>query len=148
MTTRIFVSHSSKDNTLTAQVCKLLRRARGAKPGYEVLVDVKQLEDADPWPIQLHDMMADCHAAVVLLSDDAVKSDWVLKEMTILTWRKSLEPSFPLFIAHFPSVTEEQLKQARFGPLQQGFIQGINSTDPVVIAERVRARLQKEEVSP
>jgi len=140
--TRIFVSHSSKDNALTEQVRKLLAKS------YEVLVDTKALEGGQPWPVQLHEMMADCHAAVVLLSANAVASDWVLKETTILTWRKSLEKDFKLFIAQFPEVTEKQLKRARYEPLQHRLIQGIKSTKAAAIVKSVRESLEADAVQP
>lgn len=148
MKTLIFVSHSSADNTLTAEVCKQLKALLGGDKNCEVLVDTEKLEEAHPWPIQLHEMMADCHAAVVLLSEKALKSDWVRKEMTILTWRNSLQPDFKLFIAQFPGITDEQLKHAGYEPLQHRQIQGINSADPGVIAARVHARLQADAVAP
>jgi hypothetical protein len=144
--TRIFVSHSSANNDLTKEVCDEIKAA--APGAYEILVDKESLETADPWPIQLHEMMADCHAAVVLLTTDAVKSDWVLKELTILTWRRSLEPGFKLFIVQFPEVTDEELKQARYGPLQHRLIQGLTSTAPADIAQRVHERLQQDAVQP
>ena len=144
--TRIFVSHSSANNDITEAVCEGIK---AAAPGtYEILVDNESLETAHPWPIQLHEMMADCHAAVVLLTTDAVKSDWVLKELTILTWRKSLEPGFKLFIVQFPQVTDEALKQARYAPLQHRLIQGLTSTAPADIAQRVHQRLQQDAVQP
>jgi hypothetical protein len=146
--TRIFVSHSSANNALTDEVCELLRAPPPAGGGYDVLVDIKSLETADPWPLQLHEMMADCHAAVILLTTDALQSAWVLKEATILTWRRSLEPGFKLFFVQFPDVTDEHLKQARYEPLQHRLIQGLPSTSPQAIAGRVHARLQQDAVQP
>jgi len=148
MKTLIFVSHSSHDNVLTGEVCTQLKALLGRDAHCEILVDTEKLEDTDPWPVQLHEMMADCHAAVILLSENALKSKWVLKELTILAWRKSLEPAFKLFIAQFPDITDEKINAAGFAPIEHRRIQGINSNDPAVIATRVHARLQADAVAP
>jgi TIR domain-containing protein len=146
--TRIFVSHSSKDNDLTKAVCALLKApGPGGEEAYQVLVDTDSLEGGDPWPIQLHEMMADCHAAVVLLTDHALASAWVLKEATILTWRKSLEPEFKLFIAQLRDFTDDELRSARYEPLQHRQIQGLRDKDPAGIAQGVRTRLQLDKVA-
>src|SRR5215510_15754830 len=102
----IFVSHCSKDNELTRKFCQALRSEVGGELGcnpvvdyeklqdYDVLVDFDELQAGKPWPKQLHEWMARCHAAVLLLTPNAVKSPWVLKEATILSWRLSLDKNF------------------------------------------------------
>jgi len=138
---RIFVSHSSKDNAFTKQVCDSLA-GNPAAPDFELLVDLVTLEAGQAWPIQLHEMMADCHAAVILLTPQAVASEWVLKEATILTWRQSLESeNFKLFIAAAPGVTNAELDAAKFGPLQHRLLQGVPGDDAAQIAAHVRAAL-------
>jgi hypothetical protein len=146
---RVFVSHSSKDNALTDAVSALLRQpaAGGAGP-LEVLVDTKTLEAGGEWPVQLHEMMADCHAAVVLLTKNAVASAWVLKELTILAWRRSLEPGFKLFVVQFPDVTDGELKQARYEPLQHRQVQGLAGTTAADIADGVLRALAQDAVKP
>src|SRR5678816_1440915 len=105
----IFVSHSSKDNDLTRDFCQALRAEVAGEstcdpvvdyeklPDYDVLVDINELQAGRPWPKQLHEWMARCHAAVLLLTPNAVKSPWVLKEATILAWRLSLDKKLSLF---------------------------------------------------
>jgi hypothetical protein len=138
---RIFVSHSSKDNAFTKQVCDAIA-GNGAVPDFELLVDLVTLEGGREWPIQLHEMMADCHTALILLTRNAVASEWVLKESTILTWRQSLEEeNFRLFIAQAPDVTAAELSAAKFGPLQHRLLQGAPGNDAALIAAHLRAAL-------
>ena len=151
MKTLVFVSHSSVDNALTDAFCKRLEALLGGPTKCQILVDTQALEAGGIWPVQLHEMMAGCHAAVVLLSENALKSRWVLKELTILSWRKSLESKdskFNLFIAQFPGITDEQVKQNGYEPLEFRRIQGINSGDPMAIAASVFARLKADAVAP
>src|SRR4051812_11505565 len=115
----VFVSHSSADRALTEQVCRLLRDPSVPSPwGYDVLVDFTELQPGVNWPRHLHEWMARCHAAVILLTPDAAASNWVLKEATILTWRLSIDSGFQLFIARDRAAVTQQILDARgFGPL-------------------------------
>jgi hypothetical protein len=132
---RLFVSHSSLDADLTRQVCHRLAAS------YDVLVDYSELKPGVDWPRHLHEYMAHCHAAVLLLTPNAVASSWVLKEATILSWRRSLDPSFQFFPVRFPGVDDAMLKRQKFEPLMLDLIQQIGSADPDVIADAVRGRV-------
>jgi hypothetical protein len=150
---RIFVSHSSKDRELTEEVCaELAPSALAGRAGYDVQVDQRDLEDGKPWPRQLHGWMARCHAGLLLLTDNAVASSWVLKEATILSWRLSLDPSFHLFTVLGPGVDDDLLRTHRFEPLGLGTIQrtaaGAGTLEPAGIAEAVRATLGQPRLTP
>src|SRR6185436_18744983 len=146
----IFVSHSSKDNELTKQVCQALRAGGAGETGcdlvldyeklqdYDVLVDVDELQAGRPWPKQLHEWMARCHAAVLLLTSNAVKSPWVLKEATILAWRLSLDKNFRFFTVRFDDVSDADLTAGGFDPLMLGEIQKLQAGDAADIAAQVR----------
>ena len=73
----------------------------------EPLVDYTELGPGVGVASSLHEMMAECQAAVVLLTEHAVKSAWVLKEATILAWRRSLDPSFTVFVARDPAIVPD-----------------------------------------
>lgn len=53
------------------------------------------------WPKQIHEFMAKCHAAVILLTENAVRSDWVLKEARSHTDRARFK-SVPAPVADLP----------------------------------------------
>lgn len=145
---RIFVSHSSKDNALTRDVVASLQKPGAGGRNVEVLVDIDKLEDGVLWPSQLHDMMADCHAGLLLLTPQAVASPWVLKEATILTWRGSLEPSFRVFVVQFPDVDAAALTAAKFDPLQHRQVQAVPTIDPAEIAQRIHASVSANAAAP
>lgn len=137
---RIFVSHSSKDAQLTKDVCERLGAAAGAGQGYQVLVDIDDLAASMEWPRYLLEWMARCHAAVILLTETAAASPWVLKEATILSARRSLDPSFKLFVVRFPN-TDSLLEQRGYGPLMLSMIQRVAGNDAASIAAAVRTEL-------
>jgi hypothetical protein len=142
----IFVSHSSKDNPFTKEFCQALRAGGAGETScdavvdYEVLVDVDELQAGKPWPKQLHEWMARCHAAVLLLTSNAVKSPWVLKEATILAWRLSLDEKFRFFTVRFDDVSDSDLTANGFDPLMLPEIQKLQAGTPAEIAAQVRKR--------
>jgi hypothetical protein len=95
-------------------------------------VDDRHLVPGQDWPKQIHEFMAKCHAAVILLTANAVRSDWVLKEATILAWRASIDESFRVFLIHAADVTQAMLEEERFKPLFLDNIQKIKYDTPAV----------------
>jgi hypothetical protein len=134
----IFVSHSSLDQDLTREVCAQLDAAAGTP--YRSLVDYDALEGGQDWPLYLIEFMVRCHSAVILLTERAIASPWVLKEATILTARRSLDPSFKLFIVRFPN-TEQLLETPLWRPLFLGNIQQLTYLDAQGVATDVHGVL-------
>ncbi len=105
---RLFVSHSSRlddvehkygyDDAnwcLLRETCDCLKAHYG--PAIRILVDRDGLIPGDDWNHELNLWLAECQAAIILVSRRAMeKSDWVAKEATILGWRKALDPKFEL----------------------------------------------------
>ena len=149
----VFISHSSKDRALTEQVCAAIgpyldaaaevpRGEFRSMVDYQLIVDFDKLQAGSPWPDQLHEWLARCHAGLILLTPDAIQSAWVLKETTILSWRHSRDAeNFRLFIMKHPDVNDALLKAEKFAPLDLPKIQWIRSTDPATIANTVIQRL-------
>ncbi|MCF1182440.1 toll/interleukin-1 receptor domain-containing protein [Marichromatium gracile] len=60
-----------------------------------ILMDRNGLIPGDDWNKELNLWLAECQAAIILVSNRALeKSDWIAKEMSILSWRKALDPDF------------------------------------------------------
>jgi TIR domain len=151
----VFISHSSKDRALTEQVCAAIgpyldtAAQDDVPPGafrsmvdFELVVDFDKLQEGAPWPDQLHEWLARCHAGLILLTPDAVRSPWVLKETTILSWRHSRDrENFRLFVVKHPDVNDSVLEAEKFAPLDLPKEQWIRTLDPVEIANRVIQRL-------
>lgn len=146
---RIFISHG-QDKTVAAELkfVKDLARALETKDefgsGHEVLLDKKRIDPGADWAGVLHDMLAECQAAILLLSPRAIERDWVLKEATVLAYRKAMDENFPIFPALIGGLKSEQLKGKSFSPLALGAIQALNGVDqPKAIAAAVKRELGK-----
>ena len=138
--TRIFISHSCKDAEIAdgvpfeAEQDPRLRRLKYVRilrdelvrlmsDTHEVLLDRALLDPGDSWPIKLLRWLGDCDGAVLLLSEDAIKSKWVLQEATVLTWRRRLREDFKLIPALLGGLQFDALEAEGFGPLQVNEIQ-------------------------
>jgi hypothetical protein len=105
---KLFVSHSSRlDDVphkwtsadrnwrLLDDTCKAIKAHYGHR--IEILVDKDGLVPGDQWNHRLNLWLAECHAAIILVSKRALeKSDWVAKEAAILSWRAEIDPDFAL----------------------------------------------------
>ncbi|HYN78735.1 MAG TPA: hypothetical protein VES73_13200 [Lamprocystis sp. (in: g-proteobacteria)] len=116
---KLFISHSSRLDDMPdpahrytskdANWCLLDETCRALKDRYKdaihILVDgcAENRQDwagllpGDDWNKKLNLWLAECHAAVFLISERALtRSDWVAKEAAILGWRRALDPEFTL----------------------------------------------------
>lgn len=114
---RIFISHGlDKAVDADMQFLDALDAALQAA-GHQVLLDRSQLALGDAWQHVLHELLAECDAAVLLLSPRALTRPWVLKEATILAYRKALQAGFPLYPVLLGGVQPPQLDTEHFSPL-------------------------------
>jgi hypothetical protein len=138
----LFVSHSSADNALVSDIAMRIDTGTGSQ--CKTIVDVHDLRQGTVWSPQLYQWMAKCKAALLLLTENAIRSDWVLQEAIVLRARKVIDPKFPLFTV-MPSdllqrIANDPLLEARwklFKPLDLPQIQGLQTFDPKTIADTV-----------
>jgi hypothetical protein len=153
----VFISHSCKDDetgpvddSAEAQArwtrLQYARNAREAitdrlqRRGYDVLVDVDELRPGGHWRADLHAWLGICDGAVVLLDQDSVRSDWVRKEATILTWRAQLGSSLTLVPVYLPGFDPRELREAGLDPLRLDDFQAVKADgelSPAALAEFV-----------
>jgi hypothetical protein len=103
MKARVFISHSCKDSeaggTEDAHRAAVLAYARNVRARvvskldageFEVWLDQLGLAPGDQWRAKLHRWLGSCNAAIVLLDEESVRSKWLLKEATVLAWRRDI----------------------------------------------------------
>ena len=88
----VFISHTP-DGAEFAEGLEFRLRSRGVSV---LRGRGRGLATAEEWSPQLYEWLATCDAAVVLLSQGALVSQWMRKEITILRWRRSLNPELGL----------------------------------------------------
>lgn len=128
MGTKLFVSHSSHSDASKTRLRSVCQRLENA--GFSVLVDYEEIKSGDVWRDRIHISLAECHAALILFDKEALNSPWVLKEATILSWRRALEKdSFRLLPVRLGSVTKDDLETRQFAPLLLNEVQHVVNAD-------------------
>lgn len=145
--TQLFVSHSSHSQeslTRLTELCDALSAA-----GYEVLYDKEMIESSDDWRRVIHCALAQCHAALILFDRKALSSPWVLKEATILAWRRDLEgDDFRLLPVRLPPIEPEDLEAKNFAPLLINATQHVPSGEVADIVAAVEGKVAKNLSAP
>ena len=148
--TKLFISHSSKSKAAVERRDAIHRALE--RNGYEVFLDARDIQAGDVWRQQIHRMLAQCQAAVILFNQDAFKSPWVLKEATILAWRLSLErPDFQMLPIRLDDVETQDFKSTAWAPLNLTEVQheaGCATADQVVAAVRSKIPAEGEGSTP
>lgn len=147
---RVFISHgtdksSAQELAFLDALYASLNTAVDNGPCIEVLLDRQRLEAGDDWAGMLHDWLAECHGAVLLLSPRALTRPWVLKEATILAFRKAVDPAFELLPVMLPGVDSKAIaQQPGFSALSLPDIQAAGKDDDAAtIAATLRSRLAR-----
>ena len=117
----IFLSHSSGDG-LVGGIRDTLYEKLTAQ-GFEVLLDRELLRGGMEWRPALHRWLGECDGAVILFSEAALDSAWVLKESTILTWRRSLGSKVKVLPVLVGCRREQVVEHRAFKPLDLGSLQ-------------------------
>lgn len=144
---RVFISHSSKEPLGTEFRKALEQRLQDA--GYRVLVD-KDIDLNQDWRSTLNTWIGGCDAAVVLLSDAALKSSYVAYEASLLAYRhRSPREKFLLIPVFLPPVTGKAVADSLLGPSGIGELQSIREDVPTEEAlQRIVDFLEQHVSSP
>src|SRR5690348_14390999 len=111
----IFLSHSYGDGLVGRIRDKLYDKLTAQ--GFEVLLDRELLSGGMEWRPALHRWLGECDGAVILFSKAALDSAWVLKESTILTWRRSLGSKVRVLPVLVGCRREQVVEHSAFKPL-------------------------------
>ncbi|MGY4990707.1 toll/interleukin-1 receptor domain-containing protein [Streptomyces nigrescens] len=111
--TRVFISHSSKGDPRAESVRKHVVEGLRAKR-YDVVVDTDALGPGRDWCPLLYQWLGECDAAVVLFNSAALDSAWVRREVSILMWRRALNPAFLVVPVLIGEVRSTHLREKGF----------------------------------
>ncbi|QSQ24125.1 toll/interleukin-1 receptor domain-containing protein [Pyxidicoccus parkwayensis] len=126
---RIFISYSAKEPAGEQLRDELARRLREA--GYLVLLDKDELRLSQDWRSTLNAWIGGCDAAVLLLSEAALKSSYVAYEVSLLSYRHASEQGrFKLIPVYLPPVTMEQVDGSPLAPARVADVQSIRADVP------------------
>ncbi len=132
----IFVSHSTRQPE-TAAVLDAVRSALA--PDFEVKLDRAGLQAGDLWQDRLYEWMDGAHGAVLLLSREALISNFVRIELSVLSWRACREHDFRLIPVLLEDVMPGDLDVAGVAELRLARWQAVRGAgkDAAAIATEV-----------
>jgi hypothetical protein len=139
---RLFVSHSSPPGAGTERLATFVAALRSGDDAVDVLYDAEYITIGDRWRERINAMLAECDAASILLTPEALVSPWVLKEATILAWRAEQNTRFPLLPITWAGTTRNDVRNSRlWSPLNVPDLHILAVDDPVAAARQVKAVL-------
>lgn len=136
----VFISHSCKGDqnagdALTALIKTLEER------GWDVQVDIERLKGAEEWRPVIYHWLADCDAAIVLLSAKGLRSPWVRREVNHLLWRRALGSPVTIVPVLLKDLTDQEVVDSELAELA-GSLQFVQQgTTPAGVAEQAADRL-------
>src|ERR1700722_18278666 len=100
---KVFISHSSKDPFSIAVRDAVVKQLRAKN--YQVVIDKDTIKPGDAWREVIYQEIVSCHTAVLLLSREALASQWVKTEIHILQALRSVMQIrlIPVLIDHVES---------------------------------------------
>jgi hypothetical protein len=149
----VFVSYSSRDGAFVRALVADLKKA-----GLQVWHDEARLVGGDPLLEKVNDAIGQAGAVLVVLSEDSIRSRWVLKEIELASSREISTPSFriiPVLLGpvETPSLLSGKV-QISFDPdylaglekLLQALGQVVNKEEPeeysLAFLQRIKAALE------
>jgi hypothetical protein len=139
MTLRVFVSHSSQEDYAVLQA---IAKAIGERNDLTLLMDSELLQPGDPWRARINLWLGACDAAVLVLSEKALDSPWVVYETSVLAYRHR-GGDFPIIPVLLRDPEGKLLGDRRLDAQQIKEIQTILGDDAATIAKRVVDALPK-----
>lgn len=129
-TPTIFISHSTRTLPATdvaVQLREALLKALEAK-GWSVFLDSHSITGGNLWRADILASLATSRAGIILLNDEASKSDWVKAEALIMCFRKSIDRSFPLLPIVLPGAKLKKTFLKTYEPFEFNEIQRSTAT--------------------
>jgi hypothetical protein len=135
---RVFISHSTRTPRAEAFLQAVAKRLEGA---FVVHLDRTGLKAGADWREEIYTWMDRAHAAVLVLTPEALRSDFVAIEASVLAWRKFRHPDFVL-VPVLVDVAAGDLRAGVLGELDLLRIQAVRANTPEEAAEEVLKTLQ------
>jgi len=146
MALRIFVSHSSQeDKAVLDAIAKAIKEHETpeGKKTFSLLMDTALLQAGDPWRARINLWLGACDAAVLVLSEKALESPWVVYEASVLSYRNR-GGKFLIIPVLLRDPEGKLLSDRRLDAQQIKEVQTTINDAPAAIAKKVIDRLVVE----
>lgn len=141
---RVFISHSAREGAAGVLRQAIYQALLARSNRYTVLMDDVSLEPGSHWRARINLWLNSCDAAIVILSPDALHSNYVAFELAILgyrAWDEGQHGREFRIIPVFADVTMKQVEASALAPSQAGEWMGIIEGNAATVAAKVVAAL-------
>lgn len=136
----VFVSHSAKDPEAVRASRRVLKALEAAN--MKPLIDEREIELGDEWRRKVFHMVLECHAAVILLSADALSSKWVVFETAALALRKHVDPGLLVIPLLLASVSRANVEASQLSPIDLNKLEQVSGRELGASLRRITSRLR------
>jgi hypothetical protein len=136
---KVFVSYCTRD----VEAWDIIQATRDhlTAAGHEVFLDVLVLLPGDQWRPKIDMELGECGAAILFLSDQALKSSWVRKEVNVLAWRRALGGEVCIIPVLLGGLEREEVVRAGFSELETLEYETVSPADSAdAAAQKILAR--------
>ncbi|MFD0003482.1 toll/interleukin-1 receptor domain-containing protein [Streptomyces sp. NPDC127178] len=138
-----FISHSSaktEEDQANADSVRTELIKRLPDLGWDVRVD-DLLPPGTDWRSVLYGWLADCDAAVVLVSKDGLESTWLKREVHILLWRRAVGSRLTIVPVLLKGLSPRELRRSELSQLADLQCVQQDETEPADLVSRIVERL-------
>ena len=131
---KVFINYKQKvqpDHRLAAFVERELK-----KRSHDVFRDETGVIVGEVWPRRIHEEVKACEVMVCLISNNSLKSEWVLNEIDLA--KTLATPIIPVLLEQLDEDLEFQAFKPRFMNIQYYQISGKDEADVGQIADRIK----------
>lgn len=144
MKPKLFISYTTRgateaDETRNRDRAQELSRRFTERGKVEPLLDRERIEKGKPWRPVLHEMLARAHGGVIVISREALNSEWVAQEAAILEHRRRRSDWFALMPVLVDGVQAGDLARSRLEAVDLADLQAFAGDDETVLSEIVEA---------
>ncbi len=140
MSLRVFLRYAQKSPRAEETLEKI--KAAVVANGWVPVVDIWDARPGTDWRRELVVGLADTHAGVILFTEEALSSFWVLQEASVMSFRCDLNKDYRFIPVLIEPMTPDRVKEHRFSDVALNHLQQIKG-NPDAIAASVAAALGK-----
>jgi TIR domain len=139
----IFISHSAR-NDADAYANLTIIKNHLVENGFDVLIDETRITGGEDWRECINTWLAYCHGAIILLTEKALKSDWVQREATIAAFRRSRTPGseFKLLPVLLGISANDMTNSQKFGVIELADYQALMNLKDLPLAKKLAELLE------
>jgi hypothetical protein len=111
--------------------------------GVDIITSDSEMVPGEEWQAARYQSLSSCDAAVIIVTRDALVSQWTLRDVTILMWRKTLQPDFLVLPIKDHDLTFGDISSSPLGETGLNEVEFLVEEEPLQTVGRVSQVLRQ-----